>query len=106
MVDNLSRAAHALPIIVILICLSADEIALPMYVDWSTNFSCPVDWALKYVDCATAREVRSLPNQGPGYDTKASDIWECEVPLHCHYFQLHSDSEWLYLFGKIGRAYG
>ncbi len=26
-------------------------------------------------------------------------LWECGTPLHCHYFQIKFDSEWLDLFG-------
>ena len=43
MVDNLSMAVHAIPM-GMLTSLSVDEILLPSYVKWSTNFRGYLEW--------------------------------------------------------------
>ena len=51
------------------------------------------------------RRVRTH-NGYPGYDTKTSDseapvleLWEFNILFHCHYFQIHYDSEMEFLLG-------
>ena len=63
--------------------------------------------AVEYADCMLYKEVRTplLPHPIKGclgYDRKLHLIMNslfrssgaCGVPLHCHYFQFHSDPKW------------
>ena len=53
--------------------LSVDEILLPRYVNWSTNFIAQSTGAEEYTDWIST-EAQDLPlNKCPGYDTKTSD---------------------------------
>ena len=69
--------------------------------------------SLEYAECTPYRRVRLLPPTPEkigcsAYDTKLHLVMrlyfkrsrECGVPLHCHYSQVHSDPEWLYLLGS------
>ena len=56
-------------------------------------------WGLEYADCIPCRVVRHPPKGVPKlWDQNASDdeapvfdIWDCELPFHCHYSHVHSD---------------
>ena len=52
--------------------------------------------------------ITPLKNKFPGYYIKLYDgealvleFEECGVPLHCHYYLIHSDLEWKYLLGSM-----
>ena len=60
----------------------------------------PVGWGSRIYWLHLCRRVR-YTNECPEYDTKPYDyeatarkLWECGVPFHFQYSQVHSDSEW------------
>ena len=70
----------------------------------------PVSWSCWL--CLTVflqRSKNPTINKCPRYDYKLSDgeapvliFWECGIPFHCHYSQVHSYIECLYLLGSHG----
>ena len=52
--------------------LSVDEILLPRYVNWSSNFTTQLAGAIEHTNCISAEGCDRL-KECPGYDTKQSD---------------------------------
>ena len=68
-------------------------------------------WGFEYTFVSPAEREDPIHKRGggcTGYDTKIYLMirllfWssgECEITLHCHYSQVHSDLEWWYLLGS------
>ena len=94
------------PYILLVACLYIYSI--PLYANYiepltnTTIMTSPCQSAVEFTDYSLLRSKTLPQKRYPGYSTKLHLIvrflfWsfrECRVPLHCHYSQVHSDSEW------------
>ena len=69
----------------------------------TTGAMCQTEQGEEYANYILCRMIRPpTPQKCPGYYIRLhpGDVasvlepWECGVPLHCHYFQVHFELEW------------